>query len=63
MLLNPMDRFLENKGRKEGRMEGIEDGIKKGKRDDARNLLKRGFSIDEVVEITGLSKKDILNSE
>jgi len=55
MLLNPMDRFLLNKGRKEG--------IKEGKLDTARNLLKRGFSIDEVVEITKLSHEDILNIE
>ena len=55
MLLNPMDRFLENKGRKEGR--------KEGKVDVARNLLERGFSVEEVVEITGLSKKDILKGK
>ena len=49
MLLNPMDRFLLNKCRKEGKC------------DVARNLLKRGFSIEEVVQITGLSENDIIN--
>jgi len=46
-----MDRFLENKGRKEGKV------------DVARNLLERGFSVEEVIEITGLSKKDILKAK
>lgn len=44
MLLNPMDRFLEDKGRKEGKL------------DDAKILLKKGFSIEEIVEITKLSQ-------
>jgi len=63
MLLNPMDRFLLNKGRKEGIKEGKLDTARNGKLDTARNLLKRGFSIDEVVEITKLSHEDILNIE
>ena len=51
MLLNPMDRFLEDKGRKEGKL------------DDAKILLKKGFSIEEIVEITKLSQEDIRNLE
>lgn len=51
MLLNPMDRFLEDKGRKDGKL------------DDAKILLKKGFSIEEIVEITKLSQEDIRNLE
>ena len=47
MMLNPTDRYL----------------IKKGKRDVARNLLDEGFSIEQVVRLTGLSKEDILNAK
>ena len=51
MLLNPTDRYLEKKGKLEG------------KRDVARNLLDEGFSIEQVVRLTGLSKEDILNAK
>ena len=47
MLLNPTDRYL----------------LKKGKCDVAQNLLDEGFSIEQVVKLTGLSKEDILNAK
>jgi len=47
MLLNPTDRYL----------------LKKGKCDVALNLLDEGFPIEKVVELTGLSKEDILNAK
>lgn len=50
MLLNPTDRYLEKKGKREGKL------------DVARNLLEEGFSIEQVVKLTGLSKEDILNA-
>lgn len=55
MLLNPVERYLKN--------EGIKEGMEKGKLDVARNMLDEGFSIENVVRITGLSKEDILNSK
>lgn len=49
------------KGREEGREEGIKKGIESNKVETARNMFKKGFSIEDIVEITGLSKKSILN--
>ena len=51
MLLNPTDRYLERKGKREG------------KREVARKLLDKCFSMDEVIEITGLTREYILKDE
>lgn len=51
MLLNPTERYLEKKGKLEGKC------------DVAQNLLDDGFPIEKVVELTGLSKEDILNAK
>lgn len=51
MLLNPTDRYLLKKGKMEGKLEV------------AKNLLADGHSIDYVVKISGLSKKDILKAK
>lgn len=63
MLLNPTDRYLERKGRREGKRDGKREGKREGKRDIAQKLLGKGFSMDEVVEITGLSRDYILNGD
>ena len=62
MLINPVERYCVDKGRKEGMKEGRgrKEGMKMGKLDVAKNLLSEGFLIDEVVKLTGLSKEDIL---
>ena len=59
MLLNPTDRYLLKKGKLEGKLEGKFEG----KCDVAQNLLDDGFPIEKVVELTGLSKEDILNAK
>ena len=41
-------------GLKEGREEGIEQGIEQGKLETARNLLKMGLTLEQVMEGTGL---------
>ncbi|WP_305556140.1 hypothetical protein [Methanobrevibacter sp. V74] len=61
MLLNPMDRYCERKGREEGREEGRLEGRQEVKFGIAKNMIKKGYSIEDIVEITGLSKKNILN--
>ena len=38
---------------------GIEKGIEKGKIEDAIKMLKKGFEISVISEITGLTKKEI----
>ena len=43
---------LQMKGKIEGRIEGIEAGIKKV----AFSMLQKGYSDDEIMELTGLSK-------
>ena len=50
MLLNPVERYMEEKG------------IEIGKLEVAKNMLDEGFSIDKVVKITGLPKEDTLKS-
>jgi len=49
----------EDKARKEGREEGMEEVEKKGKRETASNMLKKGFNIDMIVELTGLEQDEI----
>ena len=51
MLIDPTDRFLLKKGRKEGKLFV------------AHSMLDKGFSIEYVVELTGLSREVILNSK
>ena len=59
MILNPVERYMNEKGRQEG----IKEGIKEGKLEVAGNLLDEGFVIGDVVRITGLSKEDILKGK
>ena len=56
MMINPRDEYLVNKGIEKGREEGIE----KGKIEIAEKLLKT-MTINEVMEITGLSEEQISN--
>lgn len=50
MLISVADQILE-KGKKEGK--------KEGKIDAARKMLEKGYSIEEIIEITGLSKEEL----
>ena len=59
MILNPVERYMNKKGKEEG----IEQGKKEGKLEVAGNLLDDGFVIEDVVRITGLSKEDILKGK
>ena len=49
MLLNPVERYMKEKGIEEGKLE------------DARRMLDKGFSLDVVVDVTGLSREVILD--
>ena len=53
MLLNPVERYMKEKG--------IEEGVVKGKLEAARRMLDKGFSLDDVVDVTGLSRDVILD--
>jgi predicted transposase/invertase (TIGR01784 family) len=50
-----------NLGVKEGRMEGRIEGELSKARNMARKLLLRGMDLNDVIDITGLDKKDIIN--
>ena len=49
----------EAKGKAEGLAEGQAKGKAEGKTEIATNLLKKDYSIEEIVEITGLTKEEI----
>ena len=52
---------------KRGMEAGMEAGIDKGKLEtarnmlDARNMLERGFALEDICDVTGLCEEDILN--
>ena len=50
---------LKNSGYKEGKKAGIEKGVKLEKIEIARKL-KSKYSIEEIIEITGLTKEEIV---
>ena len=41
--------------------ESEQKGIEKGKLDIAKNMVEKGFSMDEIVEITGLTVDEIIS--
>ena len=55
MLLNPVERYMWEKGFKEG--------VVKGKLGTARRMLDKGFFLFFVVDVTGLSSNQIRNGE
>jgi predicted transposase/invertase (TIGR01784 family) len=48
------------KGKAEGEQIGLEKGIMEGIKKIAINALKKGMSLEEIIELTGLTKKQIL---
>lgn len=48
-----------SEGRQEGRQEGRIEGNLEGKIEVAKNLLRRGIGLEEITDMTGLSKKQI----
>jgi predicted transposase/invertase (TIGR01784 family) len=58
MFLRDAERRGEAAGRAEGRAEGRTEGRVEEKLDIAKNMLKRGRHIDEVIEDTGLTREE-----
>ena len=54
------DRGLEI-GLEEGKKQGKEEGIKQGKIENAKKMIEKGFNIEDIIEITELSKEEIEN--
>ena len=46
-------------GIKQGIEQGIEKGIVQGKKSIIVNMLKKGFDIEMIVELSGLSEKEV----
>ena len=46
-------------GKAKGKNEGLAEGKAEGKAEIAINLLKKSYPVDEIVEITGLTKEEI----
>ena len=55
----------KNEGKEEGKKEGMEQGIRQGKKQNkietAKKLLKLKIPIEQIIEITELTKEEILN--
>ncbi|MCQ2208496.1 MAG: PD-(D/E)XK nuclease family transposase, partial [Paludibacteraceae bacterium] len=47
------------KGKEEGLAEGLEKGAHQEKIDNAKKMKSRGFSVEDIAEITGLSAEEI----
>ena len=72
---NTMKRFWKEEAEKEGREKGIKEGIKEGReeglkegreegreegiKETAKKMKDKGYSIDEIIELTSLSKETI----
>ena len=55
-----MDRkFAMAHAKKVGRDEGIKEGEEKGKKEVAKKLKQKNMKIEEIIEITGLTKQEI----
>ena len=58
----PKIEEAEKKGIEKGRKEGIEKGkVEKGI-EDARAMDKKGYPLDDIIEITGLTKEQLKNA-
>lgn len=56
-------KYAKGEGIKEGKKEGLKEGLLKGKKEanmeTARKLLKKGMEIKDIIDITGITKKQI----
>jgi predicted transposase/invertase (TIGR01784 family) len=51
--------YLLAQAKEEGIKEGIKEGIEEGVVKVARNLLERGFDMETIIQVSGLSREDI----
>ena len=58
MILNPRERYFNQQGIEKG----MEKGMENGRLEVAKNLLKTGMSLEEVIKITELPKNKILEN-
>ena len=55
---NAIDEGLEE-GRRLGLEQGLKEGLEQGKIEIAKKLKQKGMSVEEIIEITGLTKEEI----
>ena len=57
--------YAKKEGMKQGLKEGIEQGLKEGEKNatknTARKMLGKNMNIEDIIELTGLSKEEIEN--
>jgi predicted transposase/invertase (TIGR01784 family) len=46
-------------GEERGEKRGVNKGVKEGKREDARRMKARGYPVQDIVDITGLSAEEV----
>jgi predicted transposase/invertase (TIGR01784 family) len=54
------ERSARRKGKIEGKVEGYEEGMEKKAKEDAKKMIDRGFDLEVVMDISGLSKEEIM---
>ncbi len=54
MLAQSMEKLIE-----ESIQKGMERGIEKKALEDARKMLEKGYRIEDIYDITGLSKEEV----
>ena len=59
VIIENEDEIIANSMYEKGIKKGIEQGIEKGTEEIARKLLNKNMSIDEIVEITNLTKEEV----
>jgi hypothetical protein len=59
MIQNDVLDSAKLEGKIEGRMEGREEGIKEGVVRNARRMKEKGLSIEDIMEITGLTFEEV----
>ncbi|WP_245783933.1 transposase [Alicyclobacillus macrosporangiidus] len=51
-------RELQEEFMAKGRQQGLQQGRKEGKREVAERMFRKGASVSDVVELTGLSEEE-----
>jgi len=57
--INNMLTSIADEIKEKGKLEGILEGKMEGKLEDAKKMKEKGYSIEAITEITGLSKEEI----
>ena len=59
--INDVKYYAKEEGKEAGRAEGLATGKKEEKMETAKNMLKKGYSIQDIAEITNLTVDEVSN--